>query len=49
LHQRCAHLFMRPDQQFIRGADLKKDLCALNEHYLTFQNFRMVFLCHGSR
>lgn len=35
LHKRCAHLFMRPEQQFIRGIDLKEDLRLLNKHYMT--------------
>lgn len=34
LHRRCARLFMRPDQQFVWGEDLKNDLIDLNEHYL---------------
>jgi hypothetical protein len=33
LHRRCAELFLRNDQQFIWGFDLKKDLKRLNEHY----------------
>lgn len=33
LHRRCADLFLRRDQQFIWGDDLKKDLKRLNEHY----------------
>ena len=34
LHRRCAPAFLRSDQQFIWGPDLKRDLQALNEHYL---------------
>lgn len=34
LHRRCAPLFLRPDQDFIWGEDLKADLKKLNEHYL---------------
>jgi hypothetical protein len=33
LHRRCAELFMRPDQQFVWGIDLKKDLLNLNLSY----------------
>ncbi len=33
LHKRCAPLFMREDQQFIWGEDLKNDLISLNKHY----------------
>jgi hypothetical protein len=34
LHKRCAPLFLRDDQEFVWGEDLKKDLCKLNAHYL---------------
>jgi len=34
LHRRCAATFMRPDQQFVWGPDLKRDLQALNGHFL---------------
>lgn len=34
LHRRCAPLFLRPDQEFVLGEDLKADLRRLNEHYL---------------
>lgn len=34
LHQKCAPLFLRDDQEFIWGEDLKKDLRKLNAHYL---------------
>ncbi|MBI5100792.1 MAG: hypothetical protein HZB33_02985 [Nitrospirae bacterium] len=33
LHQRCAPYFLRDDQDFIWGGDLKKDLQLLNLHY----------------
>lgn len=33
LHQKCAPLFLRPNQQFFWGAELKEDLKELNEHY----------------
>ena len=33
LHRRCAPLFLRKDQEFIWGGDLKKDLRRLNDHY----------------
>ena len=33
LHRRCAPLYLRPDQDFVWGEDLKLDLKALNEHY----------------
>lgn len=35
LHRRTASLFLRPDQQFVWGPDLKSDLGRLNAHYLT--------------
>jgi hypothetical protein len=34
LHERTARLFLRRDQEFIWGPDLKADLKRLNEHYL---------------
>jgi hypothetical protein len=33
LHQRVAPLFMRKDQIFVPGTELKADLAKLNEHY----------------
>jgi len=33
LHAKCAPLFLRPDQSFVWGGDLKKDLTQLNQHY----------------
>ncbi len=33
LHRRCADLFLRPDQEFVWGPDLKQDLARLNAHY----------------
>lgn len=33
LHQSCAPLFMRPDQEFVWGQDLKADLNLLNNHF----------------
>lgn len=33
LHQRCAPLFLRADQEFVWGPDLKRDLANLNKHY----------------
>lgn len=33
LHRRCAPLFLRNDQEFVWGPDLKQDLTRLNEHY----------------
>ena len=33
LHRRCVPLFLRQDQSFVWGLDLKSDLRALNEHY----------------
>jgi hypothetical protein len=33
LHSRCAPLFLRPDQRFAWGFDLKADLKRLNGHY----------------
>ncbi len=33
LHERCAPLFLRPDQTFIWGQDLKADLSSINAHY----------------
>jgi len=38
LHRTCASLFMRRDQEFIWGDDLKTDLRALNEHYLSLSD-----------
>ena len=38
LHQRTAHLFLRSDQEFVWGVDLKSDLKRLNNHYLTLSN-----------
>lgn len=35
LHQRTAPYFLRPNQEFVWGLDLKSDLKKLNEHYLT--------------
>ena len=34
LHQRCASLFLRPNQEFVWGPDLKANLGQINEHYL---------------
>jgi hypothetical protein len=34
LHRRCAPLFLRQDQAFIWGPELKADLARVNEHYL---------------
>lgn len=34
LHQRCAHLFLRRDQNFVWGVDLKEDLGKLNDYYM---------------
>src|SRR5690606_24311442 len=33
LHQRCAPLFLRDDQEFVWGPDLKADLARINEHF----------------
>ncbi len=33
LHRRCAPIYLRSDQEFIWGEDLKADLKALNEYY----------------
>ena len=33
LHGRCAPHFLRPDQEFVLGPDLKADLKRLNDHY----------------
>lgn len=33
LHRRCAPLFLREDQSFVWGSDLKEDLSRLNEFY----------------
>jgi hypothetical protein len=35
LHSKCAPLFLREDQQFVWGIDLKADLGRMNAHYLT--------------
>jgi hypothetical protein len=34
LHRRCAALFLRKDQEFVWGLDLKAGLSALNRHFL---------------
>ena len=34
LHQRCAPLFLRPNQEFVWGQDLKANLGQINEHFL---------------
>ena len=34
LHQRCAPLFLRPNQEFVWGPDLKANLGQINEHFL---------------
>lgn len=34
VHQRCAPLFLRPDQVFIRASNLKANLKTINEHFL---------------
>jgi hypothetical protein len=34
LHRRCASLFLRPDQEFVWGIDLKPALKAVNAHFL---------------
>ena len=34
LHQRCASLFLRPNQEFVWGPDLKANLTQINEHFL---------------
>ncbi|TAM80123.1 MAG: hypothetical protein EPN47_16660 [Acidobacteria bacterium] len=33
LHERVVPLFLRPDQSFVKGNDLKEDLCKLEEYY----------------
>ena len=38
LHQRCAKAFLRPDQEFIWGPDLKSELHRLNGHFSTLPN-----------
>jgi hypothetical protein len=35
LHQKCAPLFLREDQEFVWGIDLKADLARMNAQYLT--------------
>jgi len=35
LHRKCAPLFLREDQEFVWGIDLKADLARINAHYLT--------------
>jgi hypothetical protein len=34
LHGKCAPLFLRPDQDFVWGEELKEDLSRINDHYL---------------
>lgn len=38
LHRRTANLFLRPDQEFVWGSDLKDDLKRLNAHYSALPN-----------
>ena len=33
LHERCVPLFLRPDQEFISGRDLKADLIRIVDHF----------------
>lgn len=33
LHKQCAPLFLRSDQSFVWGSDLKSDLTSLNDHF----------------
>ncbi len=33
LHRQCASLFLRPNQQFVWGPELKADLASLNAHF----------------
>ena len=41
LHRRCAPLFLRPNQEFVWGPDLKANLGQVNEHFLKLpQNIR---------
>src|SRR3972149_9466951 len=34
IHKNCAHLFLRDNQEFVWGQDLKRSLSRINEHYL---------------
>ena len=34
LHERCAKLFLRADQDFADGKAIKKDLASINQHFL---------------
>jgi hypothetical protein len=36
LHKRCAPLFLRADQEFVWGLDLKSDLSKINSHFAAF-------------
>ncbi len=36
LHQNCTHLFLRSDQEFVYGIDLKNDLTKINDYYNKF-------------
>lgn len=36
LHRRCAPHFLRDDQEFVWGPDLKNDLARINEHFMAF-------------
>ena len=38
LHKRMARLFLRSNQEFVWGLDLKSDLKRLNDYYLTFSD-----------
>ena len=36
LHRRCIPLFLRPEQRFVWGPDLKDDLKQINAHFMAF-------------
>jgi hypothetical protein len=41
LHRRCAPLFLRPDQEFVWGIDMKPALKAVNAHFLQLPEEKM--------
>ena len=36
LHRRCAPYFLREDQEFVWGPELKTDMAAINEHFMAY-------------
>jgi hypothetical protein len=49
LHSRCANLFLRHDQKFTWGPDLKADLALLNSYYLDLHRGQKLFISDFAR